>query len=696
MAKPGEYSIRKKLMWVILLTSSSALMMSAIGFVISDWYSLQNSTIERLYGEAGIIGNNSVAALTFDDPDSATRTLSTLKARADIVIAALFTGEGEGSLFASYRRDSNAVPIIYPDKKSGSIGGRLFVISPIILEGDQIGSTLLVSDLSYWKQRQLFHLFAVLLVLFFSLVVALILSSRLQRVVSEPVLKLAETARRITEANDYSLRAKKLSMDEIGRLVDDFNSMLEQIQLQDQELKKVRENLEDKVEDRTQELTELARQLEHQAYHDTLTGLANRITFDDHLKLAINQYQRYGGQLAVLFLDLDRFKIVNDTLGHAVGDRLLIQVARKFSACTRSSDTLARLGGDEFAVLLMNVGAASEAAEVANKLIKALEGAIEVDGYSLHMTTSIGIGLFPTDGDSAETILKCADTAMYLSKELGRNQISFFSPEMNIRALRRLSLENKLRQVVRDDRLNVYYQPRLDSQTLDIIGVEALVRWTDPEEGQIAPAEFIPLAEDCGLIGDIDEWVLKSACIEVLKWFEGGVPGITLAVNVSPTQFIRKDLHSVIKKILEQTNYPGSRLELEVTESLFGPNSIDALSILKQLGELGVEISVDDFGTAYSSLSRLKQLPLHTLKIDQSFVCDLGKNPDDEAIVRTIVTLAHNLNLKVVAEGVETETQYNFVKRHGCDAVQGFLFAKPVPGDEMQKLLVRGCPKISC
>ena len=688
MSKPVKYSIRKKLMWILLLTTSSALFMSAIGFVISDWYSLQKSTIERLYGEAEIIGNNSLAALAFDDSDSATRTLYSLKSSTDIVIAALFSTVGKGALFASYRRDNDTQPIIYPEQESGSIDGRHFVVSPITLDGDQIGSILLVSDLSYWKQRQFFHLFAVLLVLLISFIIALLLSSRLQRLISEPVLKLAETARQITEANDYRLRAEKLSRDEIGQLADDFNSMLEQVQFRDQELKKIRDNLEEKVQERTQQLSELTRQLEHQAYHDTLTGLANRMTFDDHLQLAIDQCQRYGGQLAVLFLDLDRFKNVNDTLGHAIGDKLLVQVAGKFSECIRSSDTLARLGGDEFAVLLTNLSADCEAAEVGIKLINVLKEPIEVDGYSLHMSTSIGISLFPEDGDNADTILKSADTAMYLSKDLGRSQISFFSPEMNARALRRLSLENKLRQAVRDNVLKVHYQPRLDSETMIIIGVEALVRWTDPEEGQIAPAEFIPLAEECGLIGMIDEWVLKSACSEVLKWYEAGAPSITLAVNVSPAQFIRKDLHGVMQKILEQTKFPGSQLELEVTESLFGPDSINSLSILKQLGELGIEISVDDFGTAYSSLSRLKHLPLHTLKIDRSFVRDLGKDADGETIVRTIITLAHNLNLKVVAEGVETQTQYSFVKRHGCDAVQGFLFSKPVPGNEMLELLV--------
>ena len=681
----GSTSIRRKLMLVLLLTSSSALLISAVGFTISDWYSQQNSMLDRLRAVAGIIGSNSEAALTFQDPDSAQRTLSILKEEADIVSACLFTEQE--ILFASYQRDAGSLPSALPDQASGYINGDIYVVVPIILEEAVIGRILLVSDLSYWKQGQMFHLVTILGVLLLSLVVALIISSRLQRLVSEPVLKLAETARRITEANDYSMRAENLSKDEIGRLADDFNGMLDQIQAKDRELKKVTENLEDKVVARTRELTELARQFEHQAFHDMLTGLANRTTFDDHLQLAIEQARRYDWKLAVLFLDLDRFKIVNDTLGHAIGDQLLIKVAEKFSTCMRASDTLARLGGDEFGVLLTHITSDSEAVDVAQKLRKIITEPIEVEGYSLHPSTSIGISLYPGDGDDAAVMLKNADTAMYQSKDNGRNQITFFSPEMNASAIRRLQLENKLRQVVSEKSLQVYYQPRCDVSTLEIIGIEALVRWNDPEEGQISPAEFIPLAEECGLIGAIDEWVLQVACRDVLQWYQGREPELRLAVNFSPTQFARKDLHSAVSQILEQTGFPGSMLELEITESLFGPDSIGVLNTLEKICELGVEISVDDFGTAYSSLSRLKQLPLHTLKIDQSFVRDLGKDPDDETIVRTIITMAHNLNLKVVAEGVETEMQYSFVKQHGCDEVQGYLFGRPVPGEQFEKQL---------
>ena len=689
----AKTSIRRKLMLMLLLTSCSALLMSAIGFAVNDWLSQRSAMFNRLHAQAQIIGNNSLAALTFGDSDSANNTLASLKNEGDIVAAALYTSEGH--LFARYLRDVGKLMQDLPDEKAGTTAnGNFFVVSEITLDGKAIGHIMVISDLTYWKDRQLFHLLIAVAVLLISLLLALLLSSRLQHLVSEPILKLAETARRVSIEQDYGLRAEKLSSDEIGSLVDDFNGMLSQIQLRDHELQKIRDQLEVKVQARTLELTELAKQLEHQAYHDTLTGLSNRVTFDDHLRLAIDQARRHGHRLAVMFLDLDRFKVINDTLGHVVGDKLLIEVSQRLVACLRESDTLARLGGDEFAVLITQIRHDNDAADVAHKLTEAIAKPISVEGYSLHVTTSIGISLFPEDGGHSEAIVKNADTAMYRSKDRGRNQYTFFSAEMNSRAVRRLALETKLRQAIDDNILTVHYQPRCDAITQDIVGVEALVRWHDPEEGHISPAEFIPLAEECGLIAMIDEWVLEHACKEMLSCCTQSSIDIRLAVNLSPAQFIRENLYGVVAAILERTGFPGDRLELEITESLFGPGSVDACAILEQLRQLGIELSIDDFGTAYSSLSRLKQLPLHTLKIDRSFVCDLGQDPDDEILVRTIIAMAHSLNLKVVAEGVETEQQYDYVKRYGCDTVQGYLFGRPMPYHQLEPLILKSCRKV--
>ena len=687
----GKLSIRKKLMLVLLLTSSSVLLLSSIGFLVNDWYSLRSAIFQRLRAQADIVGNSSVSAMVFNDQQSANQTLIILERENDIQAAGLF--DNEGKLFAQYERTAGALLPQLPDADAGDIHGYVFVTSPIMFGGNTIGHILLIADLREWKHNQAINLSTAIGMFLVSLLVAIVLSSRLQKVVTDPILKLAMTARRISQNEDYSLRADKYSQDEIGSLVDDFNEMLEQIQSRDQELYHINEKLEEKVRHRTVELTELTKQLEHQAYHDALTGLANRINFDNNLRLAIEHQHRYGGQLAVLFLDLDRFKIINDTLGHAMGDKLLSEVAKRFRHCVRGSDTLARLGGDEFAVLLFEVEHTNTAMAVARKLAEAISKPIQLDGHELHLSTSIGISTFPDDGTDAEALMKTADTAMYRSKERGRNQVTFFSPEMNIRTERKLALENKLREAVRAKRFKIFYQPRFDVHTLEVVGVEALLRWTDPEEGNIPPDEFVPIAEECGLISGIDEWVLENACRDILQLHKGMAPRITLAVNFSPAHFIRKDLDEVIAQILQKTRFPGQMLELEITESLFGPDNTDIYNIFDLLKAQQIKIAVDDFGTAYSSLSRLKQLPLHTLKIDKSFIRDLGKDVDDEIIAHTIISMAHSLNLHVVAEGVENEQQYQFVKEHGCDSVQGFLFGKPMPIDELAEMLEqRGRP----
>ena len=681
----AKQSIRRKLMLVILLTTGGALLLSSISFLVSDWYSLRSSIVERLRAQAAIVGNSSVSAMVFGDNQSAIQTLSILEQEANIQAAGLF--DNDGKLFARYERTPGTLLSQLPDADSGDINDLLFVTLPISFDRNPVGRILLIADMGAWKHSQLANITTALMVFTLSLLVAILLSSWLQRLVSEPVLKLAKTARKISQHKDYSLRAKKDSQDEIGNLVDDFNHMLEQIQYRDQELYQINEKLEEKVDDRTRELKELTKQLEHQVNHDALTGLPNRTTFDNDLHIAIAQKRRYGGQVAVLFMDLDRFKIINDTLGHAMGDKLLIKVAEVFKNSVRESDTLARLGGDEFAVLLPEIEHSNTAMVVAGNLAKAISKPLLLDGHELHLSTSIGISTFPDDGSDAETIVTNADTAMYSSKERGRNQVTFYSSEMNARTQRRLALETKLREAVRDNLFKIYYQPRFDVNTLEIVGVEALLRWFDSEDGNIPPEDFIYIAEECGLIASIDEWVLETACRDILQIQRDSGYCLSLAVNFSPAQFIRKDLDKVIGRILEKTKFPGELLELEITESLFGPSNTDVYRIFDLLEDMNIKIAIDDFGTSYSSLSRLKQLPLHTLKIDKSFIRDLGKDTDYEIITQTIITMAHSLNLHVVAEGVENDLQYQFIKSNGCDSLQGFMFAHPMPIDELAKLL---------
>lgn len=678
-------SLRRSLMLVLMLSSGIALALTSLGFAINDWFTLRGSTYEHLQALAGIVGNNTAAALTFNDPDSAAETLNSLRSESGIVAGLLF--DSNRQLFAEYQVLPDAIKASLPDQTSGVMNGHMFVTRPVQLGEQTIGHILLAYDWDFWLERQRFHFLIVASLFLLSLLVVYVISNRLYVKLTAPLLQLADMAKRITRSQDYSLRAEKLSRDEIGDLVDDFNGMLKQIELRENELQHARLALEEKVAERTSELFELTRQLEHQAYHDALTGLANRVTFDDRLRQAISHCERHGSRVAVLFLDLDRFKVINDTLGHLVGDQLLVQVAERLKHMLRDSDTLARLGGDEFAVLLMQPEADKDASEVASKLVATINHPFQVSGHSLHITTSIGISIYPEDGDNAETILKNADAAMYRSKDSGKNQFTFFAAEMNTRIVRRLMLENKLRNAISEQLLGVYYQPRHDARTLEIIGVEALVRWFDDEEGEISPTEFIPMAEECGLTTVIDQWVMQRACSDLSACFAGKKPPVTLSVNYSVAHFIRKDPETIISDVLDATGFPADRLELEITENLFGPESATAPDQLRAIGRLGVEIAIDDFGKAYSSLSRLKQLPLHTLKIDRSFIADLGRDPDDETLVRTIINLAHSLGLHVVAEGVETVEQYEFVRDYGCDAIQGFLFGKPMPIGELRKVL---------
>lgn len=678
-------SVRKKLMLVLLLISSSVLFFSSIAFLINDWYTLQNMTFERLRAQADIVGNSAVSAIVFEDRASAVVTVTILEKEHNIQAAVIFDRDDE--LFASYTRHPSIMIPELPEQKAGYIDDWLFVTSELEFSENKVGSILLVSDLSEWRQSQIVNLLTAGAVFLLSLLVAYLLSSWLQRIVTVPILKLADTARRVSQRQDYSVRASKVSEDEIGGLVDDFNHMLDQIQTRDSELYEINEQLEDKVRKRTEELFELTQQLEHQAYFDHLTGLANRITFDNNLRLTIEHRSRYGGQIAVLFLDIDRFKNVNDTLGHAVGDQLLKEISNRFSKYIRKSDTLARFGGDEFAVLLPELEHSNTAMTVADHLLKSMLEPFQLQEHTLHVSTSIGISVYPEDGGDAETLIKNADVAMYRSKDFGRNRVTYYSKELNALTERRLKIESMLREAVNKKLFKIYYQPKLDTNTLQVTGVEALVRWFDADGKAIPPEDFIPIAEETGLIAGIDEWVLETACREILKLHQDAGAPVSLAVNFSPAHFIRHDLDQVITQILEETGFPAKLLELEVTESVFGPDNTDIYSIFNLLKQKHIRIAIDDFGTAYSSLSRLKHLPLHTLKIDKSFIQDVGRDVDDEIITQTIVSMANSLNLHVVAEGVENEEQYRFVQHAGCDSVQGFLFGRPMPIDDLTEYL---------
>ncbi len=423
------------------------------------------------------------------------------------------------------------------------------------------------------------------------------------------------------------------------------------------------------------------------AYHDTLTGLPNRLLFGDRLSLAVAQAHRQSQGLAVLFLDLDRFKLINDSLGHSVGDRLIRGVADRLTTCVREGDTVARLGGDEFTLLLPAVEREADAARVADKVLDVLRVPFALEGRELFVTASMGISLYPADGHDAETLVKNADTAMYRAKEDGRDNYRIYAHAMNATALERLALENSLRRALANEELVLYYQPLMNLASGSLHGMEALLRWQHPELGIVKPTDFIPIAEITGLILPIGPWVLKTACAQARRWQLAGHDGLSMAVNLSARQFQQPDLVAQVRRALDETGLPPRSLEIEITESNAMQNGETTVRTLQDLKSLGVRLSIDDFGTGYSSLGYLRRFPIDTLKIDQSFVRDLTDDPDDAAIVSTMIAMARTLKLEVVAEGIETPGQLAFLADHGCDRGQGYQFSPPLPAREWETRL---------
>ncbi|AEV27493.1 PAS domain S-box/diguanylate cyclase (GGDEF) domain-containing protein [Azospira oryzae PS] len=428
-------------------------------------------------------------------------------------------------------------------------------------------------------------------------------------------------------------------------------------------------------------------QIEYLAHHDPLTDLPNRVLLRDRFLQAQGQAARSANRVAILFLDLDHFKLVNDTLGHPIGDRLLQAVAERLRRGVRETDTISRQGGDEFVIVLPELADPESAGSIAGKLMEQMHEPVRVNGHRLNVTFSLGIALYPDDGEDFDTLMKKADTAMYSAKEAGRNTLRFFTAAMNVEAAARLKLQNRLQRALEKEELVLYYQPQFDLASGRILGTEALLRWRDPERGLVPPGEFIPVAEDTGLIGPIGEWVIGEACRELRRWHEAGATDLTMAVNLSPVQFRRSRLVEIAARALQENRLPAECLEFELTESLLIREDAAILETLTALKGLGVKLSIDDFGTGYSSLAYLKRFNVDKLKIDQSFIRELCSNPDDEAIVSAVITMARQLRLRTVAEGVENAEQATMLRRFDCDEVQGFLFGRPMPAADFQALL---------
>ncbi|MEZ5542568.1 MAG: EAL domain-containing protein [Pseudomonadota bacterium] len=686
-------SIRRKLTLIIMMISTVTLMIASFAFLTSDRLYSQKNVGDMLGVMADMIAANSAAALLFGDPVAASETLGFLEMQGNIQAGVIYDVDNE--IFAMYSKSGVDLKLPEPDAHGKNVlfrGDYVELFSDIVYQGEKIGLVYLRSDMRTIHDRLAWFLGILAGVLLVSLLVAYSLSAQMQHIITAPLFRLSATARRISTEKNYSLRAGSANRDELGTLIDDFNTMLDEIEDRDEKLKLHQEELEARVAQRTRELERanlelanskeqaesVAKRMQFHAHHDALTGLPNRVLLNDRIKTELAHARREQSILALLFLDLDRFKIINDSLGHATGDQLLRIISRRIKDCVREGDTVARLGGDEFMVLLPRIASAADAGRIGNKIIESLTEPVACNGHDLHITTSVGISVYPFDGTDAETLVRNADISMYRAKELGRNKAVYYTAELNAGSRKQLALETSLRKALERDELKLYYQPKVDIVRGTIVGVEALLRWQRPGMGYISPQDFIPIAEESGMIMPIGEWVLRTAFRQLGEWHGAGYPDLTMSVNLSSVQLSRTGFEKILASALRESGINPALAELEVTENVALKNMETATATLEKLKQTGITIAMDDFGTGYSSLSYLRRLPIDTVKIDQSFVREIPDNKEDVLIAQAIIAMANSLNMSLVVEGVENQRQLNFFRQQGCRIVQGYLFSKPV------------------
>ena len=670
-----NWSIKRKLKAVIILTSLAVLLVLFLVFVLTQRTFLRTRLSQDMNVLALNLANNSAASVIFGDKRTAKETLESLKTYPQVTDCLIY--DTEGRIFSSYHKQENLDSVLtYPSPAlidAGHLFARDYLVSvhPIDYGTDKLGLIYLRANLALIESTLIQYIGYGFMGLGIAFLLAWVLADRLQRIISQPIDQLAAAMKSVSKERNYSQRVKMERHDELGSLIEDFNEMLVQIEMRDQELHNKQNRLD------------------YLAHHDALTGLPNRLLFHDRLHHAISKAQRMEQSIALLFLDLDRFKNINDSLGHEVGDHVLQVVAKRLTNIVRESDTLARLGGDEFVIALEQNTESRELTIVAQKILQTLSTAFHIDAHELYITASIGISLYPANGLTSEALMKTADVAMYRAKEQGRNNFQFFTMDMNDRAHQALFLENNLHKAIDNRELALYYQPQVEITTGKTIGMEALVRWHHPTHGTIPPDKFIPMAEETGLIIPLGKWVINTACQQTMQWQQAGFPPCKVAVNISPRQLRQSDLVETVEQALKESGLAACWLELEITENVLIEEVAQIITIMEALNALGVSLAIDDFGTGYSSLSYLHRFPLSKLKIDQSFVQSIGGPAGNHVIVEAIIALARALELEVIAEGIENKAQIAFLKEHGCVYGQGFYFSKPLPVDACEKFLLQ-------
>lgn len=668
-------SIRSKIAATILLISGGALGVGMLAIGINYYNISQQAMIENAEMQAQLVAKNTLFSDHLKKPEAISNLLKSVVINAPFSIAVfdntgqILTRQGNGheDFYISGSEFKSTESVLWGAQS-------LSVWSPIINQDkDFLGTVYLkISTVNFYSNIETFAVICLVIVLVL-LIAVYLFSIRLQSMISEPLIELERISRKVSKSENYSIRVPSYGEDEIGSLARSFNQMLEAIEIKkkerdsaDKELKLSKERLEVVVQD-----------LQHLANYDSLTQLPNRALCIDRIDYSLKQASRTGSVVAILFLDLDHFKDVNDSLGHAVGDQLLKATSQRLLTQIREEDSLARFGGDEFVIILNSLHDSEDVIAVVEKIVASFEEPFRLSNYEVNTTASIGVCMYPNDGTDVDSLMKAADAAMYKAKEHGRNTYEFFEEELNHMAIRRHQLANELRQAIKNDELRIVFQPQLNLAKDKVLAAEVLIRWKHPLLGNISPAEFIPIAENTGLIKDIGAWLLDQSCQQIVACRKSGCE-VRLAVNLSVMQFRQMNLPEQIAALLQHYHIPPKLLEVEITEGMLMRNITQAVDILERFKEMQVRVSIDDFGTGYSSLSYLRRFPLDALKIDSSFIDELVVNREDTEIVMAIISMANSLRIDVIAEGVETEQQFKFLKQNNCDDIQGYYFSEPL------------------
>jgi len=678
----NSLSIKNK----IILISASGLAIAL--FMVSAmliYYNAQNESEKlsnRLLIQSQIIANNSLPALLFDDPTAAKEILTALQ--ADITINSANIETNTNRVFATYLKSTSTPPSsAYLYRGLPWLQTEFSIQQDIFYHGDRIGSVQITASLAQLHQNNIIYILITSLVSICSMILTLLLINAALRHTISPIISLTKTTQKISRLNNYKLRAEVLSQDEIGELARNFNDMLSEIEHKDLILERA-------VADRTAELLQLNNRLQHEASHDPLTGLANRMLFEDRLEFVITQAQRNNSLFALMYFDLDHFKAINDTLGHDTGDALLIAVTKKMKAAIRAEDTLCRIGGDEFTLIVNPIESAADAETVAKKMLTAFALPFMCNEHELSISCSIGISLYPEHSDKKRKLKQFADIALYSSKHAGRNNYHFFTQKMHTDNSEnmdsRVLLKTNLKTSIANGELEVHYQPQINMQRR-IVGLEALLRWKNNNDEFISPDVFIPLAEESGLIQAIEEWAFSVICQDYAAWQKAGIAKLNISINISGYRLRQKGFTQFIYSTLKEHNLSADFLTLEITENDLMQNLDEMTEILSSLHKNNIKIAVDNFGSGYTSLSYLQQLPIDNFKISSVFVRNLRAGHKDNSVITAIISLAKTLNKSVTAMGIENDEQLLQLRYLGCDIMQGYLFSRPLNKKDISDLL---------